>query len=749
MAIEPVTREERFLAAAGGRSVTTSEPITRKEQLLQGIIDAVKSGGATPDVIENAVKNYLDANPVRPGATTEQAAQIEQNKTDIADLQTEVDELKESGGNGSGQNQDYAALNNKPRINGVELSGNKTAADLGIEGATDEQVTSAVNAYLEANPVEVVEDALIYDLPQQCAVPGLQWDMLVQDDLTVTRAKAAVVMSRDRRVWVYGENLDGNNADLPHFPPYSSTGVLAIKYRACWMNGNAPSGILQDGTGVVAQLGSEYIDYNGETKTFPGGCGLPSAILAGSTGMAYFSSAERGTTTINGTRQRLIPCCATFNVGVFSDVVFETPRELTLSIDGETGAFDMSRLGYDNWYTYYTTMAPTYQGGTFHWCQPVTDGFVYLTSTDGINWEYKFTVPTPYQPRYEVAVACGIGQYKSRNLAVVRTARGYLLLMMFDPSNGKVYAQCKIPDVGSRPMVYRGKQFMLLFHTLHTTRNEMEALQVLLTDTDELVVYRWFTIYGKSTWYPMLENNPHNITGTFRDLVISGNNGGISSGRGMSTIRLKADSTKPVCVLDCVLDDPANKGYTLPVATEDTLGGVKPVAKTSAMTKSVGVDADGALYTEPDTQSASAINDMAIIYDATLEEASNSFGDAASIDVSAYHDLVLLLTVVGDSTASGNAQVTLGTNTIWARSVATTEITRTLIAQMSKTALGWVGIANTTNSTNLSDGATSSAQKQGDIELMNLTGTINTIGAKYRSASSLFGAGSRLTLMGR
>lgn len=57
-----------------------------------------------PDVIENAVKNYLDANPVRPGATTEQAAQIEQNKTDIADLQTEVDELKESGGNGSGQN---------------------------------------------------------------------------------------------------------------------------------------------------------------------------------------------------------------------------------------------------------------------------------------------------------------------------------------------------------------------------------------------------------------------------------------------------------------------------------------------------------------------------------------------------------------------------------------------------------------------------------------------------------------------
>lgn len=64
MAIEPVTREERFLAAAGGQSVTPPTPITRKEQLLQGIIDAVQSGGATPDVIENAVNKYLDEHPV-------------------------------------------------------------------------------------------------------------------------------------------------------------------------------------------------------------------------------------------------------------------------------------------------------------------------------------------------------------------------------------------------------------------------------------------------------------------------------------------------------------------------------------------------------------------------------------------------------------------------------------------------------------------------------------------------------------
>lgn len=39
--------------------------------------------------------------------------------------------------------------------------------------------------------------------------------------------------------------------------------------------------------------------------------------------------------------------------------------------------------------------------------------------------------------------------------------------------------------------------------------------------------------------------------------------------------------------------------YTLPIATSSQLGGVKPVAKTDAMTQSVGVDETGALFTEP------------------------------------------------------------------------------------------------------------------------------------------------------
>ena len=65
----------------------------------------------------------------------------------LAELESQI---PESGGGVS----DYTELTNKPTINGVEVSGDKTSADYGIGNPTDEQVGTAVNAYLEANPVD-------------------------------------------------------------------------------------------------------------------------------------------------------------------------------------------------------------------------------------------------------------------------------------------------------------------------------------------------------------------------------------------------------------------------------------------------------------------------------------------------------------------------------------------------------------------------------------------------------------------
>lgn len=60
---------------------------------------------------------------------------------------------------------DYAELTNKPKINGVELSGDKTSVDYGIGNLTDAQVADAVDTCLEAHPeaTTTVEDGAVTD----------------------------------------------------------------------------------------------------------------------------------------------------------------------------------------------------------------------------------------------------------------------------------------------------------------------------------------------------------------------------------------------------------------------------------------------------------------------------------------------------------------------------------------------------------------------------------------------------------
>ena len=58
--------------------------------LVAALVAKMKSGGATPEQIQQAVDAYLEENPVQPGATVEQATQIEQNKQDIGSLSEEI-----------------------------------------------------------------------------------------------------------------------------------------------------------------------------------------------------------------------------------------------------------------------------------------------------------------------------------------------------------------------------------------------------------------------------------------------------------------------------------------------------------------------------------------------------------------------------------------------------------------------------------------------------------------------------------
>lgn len=96
MADKPVTREEKYLAyLTGDYTGELPKPITRKEKYLYELCLKGIGGEISPEEIKNAVNEYLEKNPVKPGATTEQAQQIEQNKTDVASLKEETGSLKE------------------------------------------------------------------------------------------------------------------------------------------------------------------------------------------------------------------------------------------------------------------------------------------------------------------------------------------------------------------------------------------------------------------------------------------------------------------------------------------------------------------------------------------------------------------------------------------------------------------------------------------------------------------------------
>nr|DAG11412.1 MAG TPA: hypothetical protein [Caudoviricetes sp.] len=91
MADKPVTREEKYLAyLTGDYKGEIPKPITRKEKYLYELCLKGIGGEISPEEIKNAVNEYLEKNPVKPGATTEQAQQIEQNKTNIASLKEDL-----------------------------------------------------------------------------------------------------------------------------------------------------------------------------------------------------------------------------------------------------------------------------------------------------------------------------------------------------------------------------------------------------------------------------------------------------------------------------------------------------------------------------------------------------------------------------------------------------------------------------------------------------------------------------------
>lgn len=78
--------------------------------------------------------------------------------------------------------------------------------------------------------------------------------------------------------------------------------------------------------------------------------------------------------------------------------------------------------------------------------------------------------------------------------------------------------------------------------------------------------------------------------------------------------------TRDIALIKALSNGAGGASYTLPIASSTQLGGVQPAAKTETMTQAVGVDAGGALWTEPGGGGGSGGEHLVLLNSITMEE---------------------------------------------------------------------------------------------------------------------------------
>lgn len=133
--------------------------------------------GVTPEEIQAAVDSYLDENPVTPGATAEEAAQIQANTEAINELNTAINNLSGSGGLTQSEKNNLLMLLESVAI--AHYSEDVTAAFNSLKSAWS--VSESIPATgITLNPTVLTFDAatsqkITATLEPPDATTGIQW----------------------------------------------------------------------------------------------------------------------------------------------------------------------------------------------------------------------------------------------------------------------------------------------------------------------------------------------------------------------------------------------------------------------------------------------------------------------------------------------------------------------------------------------------------------------------------------------
>lgn len=380
-------------------------------------------------------------------------------------------------------------------------------------------IVRSLNNLFAKNNIVTLENAYIKNMSGLFAKPTINTVCDIQQGTALT-AKTTIYKNGDYYCCIFQQNLNGTSIDVPST---EGNGIIAL----CYKKFKIVDGVESDVTyGTIAQKGSTYIDYEGNSATFVGGVGKPS----GNNRVQFCTAAAVGEYNYNGTdNYGMTPCAFTVDIDDNGNVTFGEMKELTLNINGNIGKFDVIRINSINhdYYVYYTLTAPAYDGTTWHWIIPTVGGMAYFTSTNAFDWTYVNTIETPFQAYADISCE----NLNSTSLIFAARIRGN------SPSNplrrdstivgvinktGYIIAMYKLPGANSRSYFAKiGNDRFLLFTNLVSTKN---ACCLLVTNENyTLKFYEWFNIYGRCTWY--ISCYKTDLTSNFSQLYIVGTDG--------------------------------------------------------------------------------------------------------------------------------------------------------------------------------------------------------------------------------
>lgn len=137
MVPEPIDREDKYYSyLAGNTSIDLPIPITRKDKFLYYLC-MNGSGSISKEQISEILDEYFSEHPISPGATEEQASQIEKNKEDIFSLLLEAELINDkdiAGVQVDYQNKTFKNLTTYIDFDGLKMYGGRRKCNVADDG---------------------------------------------------------------------------------------------------------------------------------------------------------------------------------------------------------------------------------------------------------------------------------------------------------------------------------------------------------------------------------------------------------------------------------------------------------------------------------------------------------------------------------------------------------------------------------------------------------------------------------------